>query len=245
MPCINRLTKSSLRLPFPDGKHYFYGESACGSGCDGDLCDSCIKKTSEHGLVTGPYIDKSHIYDTVWYHKAVRTYGQPSMDIVAVAMEAQKKARGGKRVSTLTPVSSSGSMSIEELTRKASSINLNEQSSPTVTEKKPEKKPEKKRGRPKKISIQEIKPDMNQVVSTHTDDMMVETMDEPLEVQEVMKVILRPFKHGSTLYWHDEQRDKLYKYISETKKGKYVGRWDMEKVQLGVPDSDEESFLST
>jgi len=244
MPCLNRLTKSSLKLPFPDGKHYFYGESACGNGCDGDLCDSCKGKKSDHGLVNGPYVEKSHIYGTTWYLKAVRTYGEPDVDILEKAMDAQKKARSGGRVAKV---------SLESLTKKMSSVSLQSQasstSSPTVsatpvtpgTATAAGETPKKKRGRPsKKVIVQEIIPETENVVTELDAEKMVETMDEPLEVHDVIRVVLRPFIHDAKKFWRDEDREKIYEYISDNKKGAYIGRWDGQGIEVSIPDSDEE-----
>jgi len=107
MPCISRITSESLKVPFGDEKHWFYLESACGDGCEDRICSKCLVKDKtnvqgsrkfDHGCVDGPYTAGTHIFDSPWYHKALKTYGAPKEDILLKAMETQKKARGGKKI---------------------------------------------------------------------------------------------------------------------------------------------------
>jgi len=187
MPCLNRVISSEHKLPFPDRKHYFYSESACGNAAEDILCKRCIKKTSEHGLVSGPYNPKSHIYDSPWYLNAVKAYGTPDKMILEKAMDAQKKARSGKRVSVI---------------KKETAI---------------------------------IEPDNS--VKVLPLDKMVESMDDPIEVESVLRITLRPFTHNGVSYVRDSEREKIYTRLSN---GKiiYIGRWDGTTIQKGVADSD-------
>lgn len=189
MPCINRVTNSELKLPFSDRKHFFYTESACGNAAEMDLCVRCSKKPSEHGLVSGPYVVKSHIFDSPWYHKSVKAYGTPNKDILEKAMEAQKKARSGKRVSVV---------------KKGTAV---------------------------------IEPDTSAKVLPL--DKMVESMDEPIQVDSVIRVILRPFMHNNVSYWRDSDREKIYKRLSNDKLD-YIGRWDGEGLRRDIHDSDND-----
>ena len=187
MPCLNRVTSAELKLPFPDKKHYFYTESACGNAADTDLCKRCIKKPSEHGLVSGPYMPKSHIFDSPWYLNAVKAYGIPDKDILEKAMDAQKKARGGKRVT---------------IVKKGTAV---------------------------------IEPDTSAKVLPL--DKMVESMDEPIQVESVLRVTLRPFTHNGVSYVRDSDREKIYKRLSNGKI-EYIGRWDGESIHKDILDSD-------
>jgi len=207
MPCLNRSINESLKLPFGDGKHFFYKESACGNGCDGDLCEKCLKKTSVHGLVSEPYTAKSHIFDSPWYLKAVGTYGEPSKEYLEIAMESQKKARGGKKVS--------GSTVAAIIT-----------ASPDLTKPKVVRKVIKKT----------IVPDTTGVIESISSESMTESTNDPLEVEEIIRVILRPFIHNGISYWHDQERDKLYVNLKD-QKGKYVGRLNNETI-IHCADSD-------
>ena len=110
MWCKKRMTCEGLMVRFGDAKHRFYLESVCGMPTTKDslLCRYCTDlqpqtKTQDvgtfpHGLVDTIYTKESHIYDSPWYHLKVKAYGQPSDESIELAMEAQKKARAGKRV---------------------------------------------------------------------------------------------------------------------------------------------------
>jgi hypothetical protein len=204
--CCSRITYESEKLPFGDGKHYFYTEFQCEHIAEKNLCKKCyIKRDTniqesrffDHGLITDNYTEKSHIFDSPWYHKMVKAYGSPNKENLEKAMEKQKKVREG---------------------------------STTVNESEPKKRTNRK-------PIVKRKSEEIPIV-TELNDKMVETTDEPLDVIEVIQVILRPFTHNGLKYWRDEHREKLYKNING-KKGDYVGRWDLEMIQ-SIPDSDAE-----
>jgi hypothetical protein len=68
-------------------------------------------------------------------------------------------------------------------------------------------------------------------------DKMVESMDDPIEVESVLRITLRPFTHNGVSYVRDSEREKIYTRLSN---GKiiYIGRWDGTTIQKGVADSD-------
>ena len=183
------MTSPELKLPFPDRKHYFYTEFACGNAADNELCKRCIKKPSEHGLVSGAYMPKSHIFGSAWYLDKVKAYGRPDKDILEKAMEAQKLARTGKRVSVV---------------KKGTAV---------------------------------IEPDTSARVLPL--DKMVESMDEPIQVESVLRITLRPFMHNGVAYVRDSDREKIYKRLPSGKI-EYIGRWDGEAIMKDVPDSDND-----
>lgn len=167
MVCLNRITRNEFKLPFSDKKHYFYTESACGNASDGDLCTRCSKKVLEHGLVSGPYMPKSHIFDSPWYHKSIKAYGIPDKINLEKAYMEQKKAR--------------------KVTKKDTTI----------------------------ISDKPIILPL---------DKMVESMDEPIQVESVVRLSLRIINYKDTVYWLDEE-DKIYKRLSSGKLEE-MGQWD-------------------
>jgi len=198
MPCINRIIYSQLKLPFPDRKHFFYAESACGNASDGDLCRRCLSKPSEHGIISEAYNQKSHIFDSPWYHKSVKAYGSPEYSILEKAMEAQKKAREGKRVSVLK------------------------------TEENAEKRVQPVRVK-KTITV-------DSGVKILPLNKMVESMDEPLEVDSIFNIKLKGFIHNKIKFWRDDE--KVYECLANGQKGSYIGLWDGKNIQNGLEDSD-------
>ena len=90
-------------------------------------------------------------------------------------MEAQKKARGGKRVSVVKK-----GTAVIESDNSAKVLPLNK---------------------------------------------MVESMDEPIQVESIININLRPFTHNGITYWRDSDREKIYKRQTNGKLD-YIGRWD-------------------
>lgn len=215
MPCQSRITSILSKLPFGDGKHYFYMENVCGNGCEGSICVKCsVKKekalqtsrTFDHGLITEAYKEKSHLFDTPWYHKHLKAYGEPLEENLIKARAAQENAKTG----TFTPVQKP----IEDATvKKIKKL------------KKPTPKPT--------------------IVTTIPEPCLVpvETMDEPLSVKDIVEVILRPKTIGDTKVWLDAMRGKVYQYLENGKRGNYLGRWNNETHTIcgDAPDSDFET----
>jgi hypothetical protein len=62
-------------------------------------------------------------------------------------------------------------------------------------------------------------------------------------VADIVEVSVKPFTHGSNLYYLDSAKNKLYdRQRDGGTKGIYQGRWDSvkEKVITDIPDSDQE-----
>lgn len=214
MPCQARITSLLQKLPFGDGKHYFYIENVCGNGCEGSICMKCSTKkekalqtsrTFDHGLITEPYKEKSHMFDSPWYHKHLKMYGEPLEENLIKARAAQEKAKKGTFTPVLKPVETNTVKKVRKL-------------------KKPTPKPT--------------------IVTTIPDPCLppVETMDEPLIVKEVLDIILRPKTIGDTKVWLDAVRGKVYQYLENGKRGTYLGRWNDEtqSISTEAPDSDAE-----
>jgi len=219
MPCISRITSENLKVPFGDEKHWFYLESACGDGCEDRICSKCVVKAKtnvqgsrkfDHGCVDGPYTADTHIFDSPWYHKALKSYGAPKEEDLLKAMETQKKARGGKKIAE-------------------------------PKEAKPKEQKEAKPKAPRKLKVKAETPSSPSIEIVPETATHAETMDEPIPVSEVIKIILKPFTHKSVDYWRDYESEKLYKRLAKGK-GPYVGRWDseLECVNTEAPDSDNE-----
>ena len=215
--CKGRVTKESLKVVFSDNKHYFYLELKCSNTVtSGALCLKCStrnttcaqsSKSFNHGSMDEPIPEKSHIFDGSWYKKAMKSYGEPSEDNLKKAVEAKNKARGD--IDSL--VEYLGNMTLEPVAKKKRVVRV--------------KKP-----------VVGLGVESTGVITTIPVDSIVESTDEPLEVQEVIYIVLKPFMND--LYWRDEDRDKIYKNDGG-KKGAYVGRWDSEKI-VECPDSDED-----
>ena len=255
MWCQKRITYPALAVKFGDGKHRFYLESVCAAAVvEGHtLCGECLNKVAQtktqdshtfpHGFVSGPYTKESHIYDSDWYKTKVATYGPPTTDILEVAMQAQGLARTGKGIrkpedvaAVATPVKTAESE--KQPTKKGG--------------RKPKDVSEKKESKPRapkrilKVVAPEpvLEPTTNVLVPIQKVPLEapVETMDDPIPVSDIIRVVLRPFNHGAGKYWRDGERDKVYKRTADGKRGPYVGRWcsQTQSIVADAPDSDQD-----
>ncbi len=251
--CLARYTTVADKLYFGDGKHRFYMERCCGAACDGQVCPKCLIKnqvktqdvrTFDHGFVGGAYTAKSQLFDSPYYHAGVLKFGSPTQEDIEKAMEAQRKARGGTATAApaLAPVSvSAPTPAPKPRGRPKSSAKALAAASPEK-EVTPKETPKAKAKQIKKTEVIVAKPQEAAVVHTLPQEGMVETMDDPLVVREVIRIVLKPFTHGSTKYWRDSDREKLYSCTKDGKRGAYVGRWDSvhETIVRDAYDSDEE-----
>jgi len=217
--------------------------------------------TFSHGLVTGSYTKESHIYDSPWYHTKVKAYGQPTSEDLELAMEAQKKARAGVRAKNKetivkkTVVAAAEAPAVVEAPVKEPVVAAEAPIvAPAPVAAAEPVKPKKKRAPAKKKTVIVPTEDLQSSVLTQLgavhetvltsvpEKALAESMDTPLEVKEVIRVILRPFEHAGTTYWRDSSREKLYKRTAKNTMGEYIGRWDSINTTIvsDAPDSDLE-----
>lgn len=102
-PCLTRITNPKTTQYFADGKHKFYLEYCCRRPCiEGTTkCKSCHKihsgarsqfdSTYPHGSIDEPIPDHSHIFGGTWYQERVLTWGAPSAEVIALALQHQEE----------------------------------------------------------------------------------------------------------------------------------------------------------
>jgi hypothetical protein len=158
-------------------------------------------------------------------------------------MEAQKKARAGVRAKTKETI----------VKKSVAAAEVEAEAAPVVVAAEPVK-PKKKRAPAKKKTAIVPTEDLQSSVLTQLgavhetvltsvpEKALAESMDTPLEIKEVIRVILRPFEHDDTTYWRDTSREKLYKRTAKNTMGEYIGRWDSitKTIVRDAPDSDLE-----
>lgn len=110
MPCISRITDEKFAQRFGDGKHNFHLEFRCNLPClpNLDICAKCTEKSPrykthgsrkfDHGKINQPIPDNSHIFGGKWYTERVKTYGEPTAEIIQFALQYQEEARKGYTV---------------------------------------------------------------------------------------------------------------------------------------------------
>ena len=236
MWCQKRITNQDLLVRFGDGKHRFYLESVCGARVvEGDVCDHCAHLTCQtrtqdvrtfpHGIVSDKYTKESHIYDSPWYHAKVKAYGAPTAEVLEFAMEAQKRARAGRKTAKVNDLLTTPEAQTKPKKRVVRTISPTSSTSPT----------------PPQPSVLEqlATPSTIQVITRiPSGSILVETTDTPLQVEEVIRRSFKPFTHGTIRFWRESSTDKLYSRLADGGKGDYVGEWDGENIIECESDSD-------
>jgi len=229
--CLSRVTAIDARRYYADQKHKFFLEMRCGRPCADQICADCLEKSPtsiiqwcrkvDHGLVSDPIPDRSHIFGGAWYEAGVLKWGAPSADAIRDSLEHQKAARA-----LVSP-------QIEVAPQKA-----------LIASKVPSPSPpmESKRGRkPKLAKPAPLMAQKEVVMPTH----MEHTRDVvDTDGYEIEYVKLSLFTIGDSTYFRDSKKNKLYKRLKEKLIGDYVGRYDprTETIHTDVPDSDDEQI---
>ena len=72
---------------------------------------------------------------------------------------------------------------------------------------------------------------------------IIESAEPPLEVNSIVRIMLRRHEHASKSYWRDGKKEKLFSREANGGVGSYVGRWNAttQMIDTSVPDSDMEN----
>jgi len=145
MLCKARIAQFCDIQYFGDGKHRFYFESRCNRECPDELCVDCSKKnpssrtqysrTFNHGLITEPIPDMSHIYGGKRYLEYVKKWGEPDTLIIQEAerrrdllYEKQSKAAttiAAEEYKVMSRISSeTAAIPVEDMPKKASKTSV-------------------------------------------------------------------------------------------------------------------------
>ena len=254
MWCQKRITNQDLLARFGDGKHRFYLESVCGARIhEGKLCDYCRVvavqtrtqdvRTFPHGYVGAEYTKESHIYDSPWYHAKAKAYGPPTREVLELAMEAQKRAKGGRKTKNVNDLMMAPTADTAIVAQPPDTVVASPKKEPAAAKKAPRKSKKDKEAVATPVLEHLAAPPKEQIITrVPSGTVLAETTDTPLRVEEVIRVTLRPFTHNSVQYWRDSQREKLYRKAKDGGKGEYVGRWDSDAREIvrDAPDSDSD-----
>lgn len=247
MWCQKRITCQDLLVRFGDGKHRFYLESVCGNPvAKGNLCINCCHllqqtktqdvKTFPHGNVLEDYTEKSHIFDSPWYHKKVKTYGLPSEKDIELAMESQRRAKSGKRTRSIKELLESLGGTIHkvdtEMPKESPKLNA-------LKVKRINKKSDKnsdKNIETVNITIESKK--QTEFNSSILDKVIplsiryIESMDDPIEIIEVVRISLKKMVINGKTFWKESEGNRIYEYLGSCKKGEYLGIYDIESGEI-------------
>jgi len=232
--CIGRIAKVDGIYHFANGKNRFYVEYRCPKTAvpHTQLCTRCTDRGRDkiqssgkfdHGLITGPIPDHSHMYGGKYYEESVRKW-LISAENLAIAQEHQRIAREGlvplvplAPVVPLVPLEPVKPVEVEE---KVSVLA------------KPKVKPVKR-----KPKNEIVLPTPITVVASHLE----EKEEVDLDDYEFEYVSLKPFEHQDISYFREPKKNKIF----ERKKdviGPYIGRYDSytDTIRTDIPDSDSE-----
>jgi len=271
MLCISRITDDTYCQNFGNGHNKFYVELRCNIPCpkNSNVCTKCTTKSSsckiqhsrkfDHGNVTDPIPDNSHIYGSKWYHDSVKKYGAPPNDAIAFAEQYQRDARAGsvpmnQIIQPETTVAvETATTSIPVKRTKKPKVAGETTETPVKRTRKPKVAPEpmptdeiqieEEAGVPKKVTNSRKKVEntpYSTLVNTNKNQLVHKEVSLPTHIETKLEDIdidgftieyiqLSQFEHGGSTYFKDGKKNKLYKKIKD-KIGPYIGRYN--------PDSD-------
>ena len=218
MQCKSRITNEHHKLPFGDGKHYFYPEMRCIKiATEGSLfCSQCSHKRKnckiqgsrlfDHGEIGCTITPGSHIHGGEWYNKHKEAFLEPSTHTIELLHQYAEHMSDGYKVYTISD--------IQEMSLKKRQIKINK---PSLT----------------------VPQSQNDVV---TASILEKGMNE-LEVDAVEHIQVSKFTHANCTYYKDTVKGKLYKMTKEGVVGPYIGRWDSvsEEIIYDIDDSDSDN----
>ena len=261
--CLSRVTAIDARRYYADQKHKFFLEMRCGRPCADQICADCLEKSPtsiiqwcrkvDHGLVSDPIPDRSHIYGGAWYEAGVLKWGAPLPDAIHTALEYQNKARAltvmtevpSKVPSPSPPMESKRGRKPKAAIVQAKPEETKSESTPEETKSEeviPQKEKPKRVRKP--VVVKAVNPLMikQEVVIPTYMEQTRELLDT--DGYEIEYVKLSLFSVGDSTYFRDSKKNKLYQRIKEKTIGRYVGRYNArtETIHTDIPDSDDEQF---
>ena len=245
--CIGRIAKVSGIEHFSDGKHRFYIAYRCSnqSLAHSNCCSRCVDRGTDkiqssgkfdHGLITGPIPDHSHMYGGKWYRDGCITWGPPLPDAVRIAEEQYQLTSPVEEeveipippvIQVVTPPKRLKKIGVANTTAVVTTV--------VTKPKKPATKPATK---PVTTPATIKEPKIEHIIATHVEKDMEEAYIDDYEVEHVK---LSPFEHNDVMYYRDPKKNKLFEQVKGGF-GAYVGRYDSynDTIRNDIPDSDDE-----
>lgn len=237
--CIGRIAKVSGIEHFSDGKHRFYIAYRClnQSLAHSNCCSRCVDRGTDkiqssgkfdHGLITGPIPDHSHMYGGKWYRDGCITWGPPLPDAVRIAEEQyQLTSPIEEEIEVPIPPVIQAVTPPKRLKKIGAAVTTAVTTAVVPKSKKPAVKP---------AVIKETK--IEHIIATHVEKDMEEVYIDDYEVEHVK---LSPFEHNDVMYYRDPKKNKLFEQVKGGF-GAYVGRYDSynDTIRNDIPDSDDE-----
>ena len=249
--CIGRIAKVSGIEHFSDGKHRFYIAYRCSnqSLAHSNCCSRCVDRGTDkiqssgkfdHGLITGPIPDHSHMYGGKWYRDGCITWGPPLPDAVRIAEEQYQLTSPVEEeieipippvIQVVTPPKRLKKIGAAVIATTATATTA------TATSTKSKKSVAKAVAKPViTAAIKETK--IEHIVATHVEKDIEEVYIDDYEVEHIK---LSSFEHNDVMYYRDPKKNKLFEQVKGGFGG-YVGRYDSyhDTIRTDIPDSDDE-----
>ena len=202
------------------------------------VCADCSKKLPkykyqsnqkcDHGLIGGPYPTDSKLYGSPFYLKQVKE------GFVALEADESRAKEAVIKATSNMPKKKVAEPVVPATPLVPATVAPTAPSAPVKTPKKP---------RVAKTKAAPPPPNSNTSVPSEPlkPATMLESMESPVHVSEVIVVKVRKIKHKGKEYCFDQDSGKLYSLLSDGV-GPYVGRYKLESDTLdtGYPDSDVE-----
>jgi hypothetical protein len=250
--CIGRIAKVSSIAHFGDGKHRFYipyrclNQSLAHSNCCGRCNDRGTDKLQssgkfDHGRITEPIPDHSHMYRSKWYDDGCKGWGMPSTEIVRFAEEQHRVTHPLEPEPTPVTVAP---IKIAPLRGRKPDCPVNNivvidttvaTTAATTVPNEKQRKPRAKKATVPSIALPAA---IEHITATHVEKDMEEVYIDDYEVEHVK---LSPFEHIDTMYYREPTKNKLFEHIKGGF-GAYIGRYDpySDCIRNDIPDSDAE-----
>jgi len=221
-----------------------------------DICAKCLKKkelprsNKNHparwwGLVTEPIGDFgdqiSHLAFSPWFVEWAKKKPLPPESMVR-AKKAIERARDGISnppplpVVTTTPAVET---KVEEVV--AAPIQA-----PVIKKKPRVVKPKEPAAQEQKKEVKPRKPRVKKTVDAPAAAVEIKAVlsdETPLEADDVLEVVVKPFEHNGNTYYIDSMKSKLYDRQKDGGcKGIYMGRWDSAVERIVKDDDSDREF---
>jgi hypothetical protein len=246
--CLAWNVKDDIMGSFPGGPKYYLPYRCHETKLAGqEICAKCYRKkelprsNKNHparwwGLVTEPISNFgeqiSHLAFSPWFLEWVKKRPLSSESMARAKKAIQRAQEGIPNPPPLPEVP------VNTLVQPQESVEPIIKKKPRVV--KPKEVPLEATKEEKKKKPRVVKP--KQVSSVAVAPQAILSEDTPLEVEDVIEVVVRPFEHAGNLYYMDGKKSKLYDRQKDGGcKGIYMGRWDstLEKI-VKDEDSDRE-----
>jgi hypothetical protein len=238
--CYARTTSEKNKLQFGDNKHHFYLELRCEEkAIKGKFaCYKCLAKNPEcrtqsskqfdHGLITEPITETSHIYGSKWYYDSIKSYGEPTRESVEYAEQFSRECADPDKHKGSPPIKEVSAMPPKKGTtstkRTTASSSQSKGSSTSTSSSSSSSSDGRRRDKPSTTAV------------------YIENNIDITIVEEVEYVKLKEIEYSGKKYYMTSDKNQVYVKGINGSIGSYQGRWseELSKIEESPEISDED-----